>query len=129
MTYVYELTNHPNIFKHTYWGSFQRSKICDINDEIIENRNRFIFFNKIKCFKMPKYISRSIYDDINGKHYNFYDHIECYRTYNNNYILICSPYEEYDEKFHELGWQKIDKLYRQCASTYMKVIEFKYKKY
>ena len=129
MTKIYEFTNHPNIFKNCYWGNFDKKDNSDTTNQIIENRNRFIFFNRIKCYKkMPRYIYSTIYDDINGKLYHFYDHVECYRTYNNNYILICSPYGEYDDKFDELGWTKIDKLYSHNASTYMKIIEYKNKK-
>ena len=129
MTKVYELTHYPAIFKHCYWGSFDRLVNKEITDQIIDNRDNFVSFYKIKCYKMPCYIYRSIYDEINGKQYHFYDHIECYKTYDNDYILICSPYGEYDEQFNELGWTKIDKLYSEGAYTYMKIIEFKYKKY
>lgn len=123
---VHSYTNYSKIYRKSYWGNFTKS-FQSINDDIIDNRNNFILNNDIIAYKVPKYIGWQIMELRNKS--SIFDHIECYKTNNNHYILIASPYVVYDDEYTSLGWTKTDKLYCVSAHTYMKIIPFKNKKY
>ena len=120
----YELTNFPKIYKNTYWGRFTD----DCDKSIIENRDNFIINYDVKaCVKMPQYIERVIDDEKQILGSYFYDHLEFYKTNHNEYILICSPYGDWDDKFHSFGWTRINQIYSPSASTYMRTFQMKNK--
>ena len=92
-----------------------------MTNEIYENRKDFMIENKIKRYvrDRPKYIEKEF--DILG---NDADHIECYMTEDNRtYILLIHPYKrELEEKNRDYGWVKINKLYKDSATSFMKKI-------
>ena len=57
---------------------------------------------------------------INAKHRQFFDHIEAYRTNDNNVIIITSPY--YPDPPVVEGFRKIYNLYSDSSSTYIQTI-------
>ena len=113
----YSQTKFPNIFKNSYWGNFSGKG----DQSIFNNRNNFVLEYDVKAYKkMPLYIQRPLYAEMNETQDFKYDHLELYVTKDKKYILICSPYgDEYDDEFYTRGWMKIDKLYSPSASTYM----------
>jgi hypothetical protein len=124
---AYELTDYPRIYIHTYWGAFPVDGNFNreiSNDEIIENRNRFIReFNIYKSADHPKYIQK-ILDDCNADKV-YTDHVELYINDNKEYVILSSPYdmsEATQQKYAEKGWALIYKLYSTTANTFMKTV-------
>ncbi len=115
---AYKATNYPNIFKKYYWGAFIIDNQSGITNDILNNRNKFIEeFNIIKYNKLPQYINRII----EAYRQNMYlDHVECYKSSNNNYIIVSSPYGDiHKDNYINRGWIEYDKLYTKDACTYI----------
>jgi hypothetical protein len=122
---VYELTNYPRIYVHTYWGAFSTGDHHTGNDEIIHNRNRFIReFNIKKSADRPKYIQKML-DKYKADKLDL-DHIETYINHNNEYVILSSPYyptETDQQKYSENGWISIYNLYmHEGTTTFMKTV-------
>ena len=131
------LTKYPQIF-NCYWGNFETDHIYDVSTRrIVENRNNFITeFNIINAAKFPttKQIQANILsgfkDDVYDINTTYFDHIECYYTLDDKYVLISSPYinidyPEYDEyvKFYiQRGFKEYNKLYSSTTNTFIMVI-------
>ena len=108
----YEKTEYPEIYMNTYWGNFTD----DADEEIINNRNNFIKdFEIIGIMKEEKKMIELKQILIN-KYLTFFDHIEIYKTINNTYIFITSPYGL--EKNEMLGFKKIYNLYSHYSNTF-----------
>jgi hypothetical protein len=144
--YNYELTAYPVIYGGSYWGNGIRNE-----PNIIENRDRFIndYDIKRRTTKLPNYIYKQLWNIIVDKNprlklskveesmYHYYDsiilnkcriydfdHQETYVTNSGDYIIIYSPYDgDNDDKFEEIGFEKIYRLYNNDASTYMKIFQ------
>ena len=124
--YYYDMTEYPKIFKNSHWGNFDRYKKHKIED-IITNRNNFVKeFEIVKKKDIPKkYHKYFNFEKRNDEHRPFYDHVEEYKTKNNNYLVICSPYTNYDELAEKLGYKKYNQLYSSDAFTYIKTYQTK----
>lgn len=133
MSYFYELTEYPKIFDKTYWGAFDtadrtKDELEEIKEMVI-NRNNFIenydIKQSVQRHKMPKKILDQIINYTSNL--SLFDHVECYKTYDNEYYMVNSPYvnkdSEKDKKIKELGFKMIDPLYFKDAITYIKKIE------
>lgn len=126
MTKYYELTKYPNIFKNTYWGDFFINN-CNNDNNIFTNRNEFVEKYNIKknvsISDIPNYIYKE-FENLGSAR----DHIECYLTNDNKYILVSSPYNNYNNNiYHDNGFLSYEKLYNS-AYTYIKIINNKSKK-
>lgn len=129
---LYKNTKYPKIFNKIYWGDFNyeaydKNTINTINtidtiDNIIINRNNFIEDNNISGigkWKLPKYFIKIKY-----LHFLLFDHIEKYKTKDNQRIIIISPFNPSitnDSKIllEKLGFKQIKPLYHCEATTYM----------
>jgi len=126
--YYSQLTKYPRIYNDVYWGNFvyEPSSVHNmINGNIIENRNKFVEDYNIKSRPkngIPYKIKEKYITTIQEKEGKIFDHIEYYYTHDKKYILVSSPYNDKDEIYSNLGWEKINKLYCTCASTYIKFI-------
>ena len=125
--YYSQLTKYPQIYTSVYWGNFvyDISNHNMINDNIIENRNKFIEDYNIKNRPkndIPYKIREKYITSIEKNKGYIFDHIEYYRTYDKKYIIVSSPYLDNDEIYINLGWVKIYKLYSTDSSTYIKFI-------
>ena len=128
-----ELTKYKNIYRYTYWGSFDaKANKHSINKNIYDNRNKFINDYNIKDVykKPPQYIYKYIQSLLNHKYKNrrFFDHVEEYKTNNNDIIIITSPYGDkfnnYKSKYLpyslNIGFKKIYQLYSYSGcETYL----------
>lgn len=113
-------TKYPKLFPF-YWGN--RRYIPNDDDIIVNNRNQFI--ENYKIVKAHRYSFLENYTDI-IKDNIYLDHTEYFKTKDNKYIIITSPYTDYyTDKFYEHGWVLIEKLYAPSAFTYFKVLESK----
>ncbi len=115
----YELTNHPKLFQHTYWGNFTNHPTNHPGDNIIENRNKFVADYKIK--KMggwPNKLKNMLFWTacrVDGPIGGLYDHAEFY-TAEESYVCVLSPYKDYPEQY---GFKRIYPLYMNDATTYV----------
>lgn len=129
----YQLTKYKNIYKNINWGYNSAYKIIDgkkiknYNQEIIDNRNKFIEDYNIK-HKQPSF-SQCIKDYIflirnYNYNYQFYDHLEKYKTNDNKIVIIVSPYGPHERDTYTIpnDFTEIYKLYHQTATTFIKVI-------
>jgi hypothetical protein len=119
--YNRDKTEHPEIFKYTYWGGFLYS-----NEKagIIENRDRFIVDYDIKDHKRSglKKIYRWL--DAQQKNGCELDHTEVYITNDKRLIVITSPFKHVNPSdFEDRGWTPIYPLYNRNAYTFMKEVD------
>jgi hypothetical protein len=124
--YYYTHTNYPKIFNQTYWGAFDNSK-NKLEEEIIENRNKFIRTYNIKDIKSKSKVPAYINKFIDRNAYPFLDHTEVYITKDNNYVAISSPYADINSEHIENGWTEIHALYNTSAKTFIKLIPMRTK--
>jgi len=124
----FKLTENKKLFKNTYWGLFStkdrtETEMEEIN-KIVENRNKFVKDFQIKKIStLPSKLKKEL-----EKTYPYYlDHVEIYKTEDNKYIIVNSPYTNNTcQKYNELlslGWKVIDKLYFNNATTFIKIID------
>lgn len=117
-TWNYQLTKYPLLFDN-YWGNIDAKHTSEI---IFTNRNTFAEkYGLVKYISdKPKYILKEL-----DKIKDISDHIECYLTCDNCYLIIRSPYESKNSDTHSpFGWEKIDRLY-DSANTYLKIFNKK----
>jgi len=116
-----DFTNYPKIFRTSYWGAFEGEAKTDIND----NRNDFVDVFKIqRYYRMPKYMLRKCSNLLNYHVNNGVklDHIETYKTKDNQCIIVNSPYSvspEEETKILAQGYIKYKPLYNNMATTYI----------
>lgn len=132
MKYFFELTKYPKLFKNTYWGCFNTNGRTeeDIREikKIVENRNRFVEEYQItkKEKREPKYVREKL-NEISNKFDGGLDHLEIYKTQNNEYIILNSPYIKKDSKCYSKlkdgGWEEVENLYFDNAISF--IIKFK----
>ena len=102
MKYFYQLTKYPKIFKNTYWGNFSTENRSDEElkeiENIVNNRNKFVEDHSIvkHVIKYPKYVFNFL-NELIKKHKNYIDHVEAYKTSNDKYIILISPYSNCSE--------------------------------
>ena len=125
MTSLSKITKYSKIYSDTYWGAFKLNDHLESTGiaQIIQNRNQFIEeYNIKKCVSHNKSINkyRKILDEEKTKT----DHLEFYKTIDDNIIVINSPYmiegSESENELLKTGWEKIEKLYFNEASTYIR---------
>ena len=122
---VASLTKYPKLFKtktrSTYWAQYQPSKCPDgCTPEIINNRNKFIEDNKINKFCGYSWGSRTRNKKINnilGADSDNRRHIECYKTSDNKFILICTSADH--EYMISKGHSATNKLYHTLSNSYI----------
>jgi hypothetical protein len=115
------MTEYPKIFKNVYWGNFD-NKTDKLEQNIIENRNNFVKeFEIVRVKNIPqKYHKYYNFEKRYNENKDFFDHVEEYKTKNNDYLVICSPYYNQDELAKKLGYRKYKPLYSLGAFTYIK---------
>ena len=93
--YNYELTDYPEIYKHTwcYWGGFINGN-SPVTQEIIDNRNDFIKEFRIRKFHSTHTISNLISNlkTLSHNKPTDLDHIETYVTHQKAIIVVISNY-------------------------------------
>lgn len=97
MTYYYQTTDYPKIYKNAYWGTH---KVCTRNNDsqypeadIIQNRNDFIKQFKIVKYKRPTQRQWEIQE---SKHCRSrIDHREYYEDIHKRIIYVCSQYDPF----------------------------------
>ena len=113
------------MFAKSYWGY---NDYKDANLEIINNRNAFVHDYAISTFvsNWPKYVFyQSQISEIlkNMQHSlprSFADHAECYKTKDNGYLVIVSPYTNCSAEAYCRGYREIAPLYDISCPTYIK---------
>lgn len=133
MARFFELTKFPKIYRKTYWGSFTTDDrtIDEINEiiRIIRNRNKFIETHGIvKSFHvhtLPRRVG-GVLREKGMYEYLPLDHVEFYKTKDNKFIMVNSPYIKEDSNKYQLlidhGFEKADNLYFENATTFIKDI-------
>ena len=123
MTKFSEITNFSNIFGNTYWGNFNVEDHYGM-EHIFNNRDKFIVENKIKKYKKQNRRIKNIITEICENH-PCSDHIESYEDYQNNLIILQSPYAKFEnEKIQNLindGWIILPDMYFFGAISMMKI--------
>ncbi len=121
----YDLTDYPKIYNSTYWGDFNNAN-NRIKKEIITNRNNFVKdFDIANVKTIPKKYQKYFYLEFETRYNEYkklFDHVEQYRTNNNGYVVICSPYSQEDEIAEKLGYKKYKNMYCYAGFTYVKVL-------
>jgi hypothetical protein len=119
--YYCNMTEYPKIFKNVYWGNFD-NETDKLEQNIIENRNNFVKeFEIVRVKNIPqKYHKYYNFEKRYNENKDFFDHVEEYKTKNNDYLVICSPYYNQDELAKKLGYRKYKPLYSLGAFTYIK---------
>jgi len=112
-------TKYPDKFR-CYWGIH---KYVKERQPIYENRNEFVEEFNIISYKpggIPEKLKHIFY--FNNQNRQF-DHVEFYKTKDNNSIIVHSPYTEcYKDWFLERGYRVYKPLYSSSAITYIKVV-------
>lgn len=110
------------IFKNTYWGNYY-----DCEENIKNNRLCFKknFKLKQRIFNEPKWLKVNENLDVN----EVWDHIEIYKTKDNKYVVITSPYiPAIINKLHKIlnnGFVINSSLYDNNCITFIKVYDIK----
>jgi hypothetical protein len=121
-----ELTNYPKIFNRTSWGCVEGRPITE---NIINNRNLFVHDYKInKLITNTNNLKKiSVYESTLANHpryRKFCDHSELYKTIDGRYILVMSSgfgtREEEEDFCDNIGFIKINPLYSESATTFVK---------
>ena len=105
-------TNHPELFRDTYWGSFRLAREAEITPAIIANRNRFAEKWRIKARSHAMLPRPTV---LGGEDY---DHVEQYRDEAGLLVLVCSNYGDGIPPPAILGMRKIPPLYSTDATSY-----------
>lgn len=121
MSYYCDRTKYKKIFSGSYWGAFK----CEIDESIIDNRNKFVEEKGIKSYyNMPKYMIRRLEHMMNRNKSKMFDHIETYKTNDNKCVIVNSPYdvtEDNEKAIMDLGYVKYKPLYGEATNTYIYV--------
>lgn len=114
MSKLHEKTNHPNLFKETYWGNFPYDPVkYPDHDACIKNRNDFVELFSIKEF------NDSLKKIYGRQHLYGIDHQEYYRTTDGKWVYVNSTYTVANPAMDELGLVEIPTLYGARAKTYV----------
>ena len=122
-----DLTDYPDIYWRTYWGSFNASEFPENQNYILDNRNKFVKeYNLIRYRgSLPQYVYKHS-DVVKHTFPDFDDHYEYYKTQEGNYIILFSPFnlriKNEDNFINETGFKKIYDLYSDYATTYIKLV-------
>ena len=106
-----DLTDHPSVFRETYWGNFDADNLPDA--QIVANRNAFAVEHAVTGF---------VGGEIPESQDRMYDHPELYRC-ENGYVYIVSPYDadsSVDERAAAAGMTRCSPLYHPRATTYIR---------
>ena len=118
-----DLTNHPALYKNTYWGTFKANDFYRLNsDDILRNRNEF----KRKFGIVRVDTSRSLLFRRDMECMDVFDHVEIYLATGGRRILVTSPYfdgghstkAEKEDKLVTLGLDSLPAMYCDHALTY-----------
>lgn len=117
-----QMTEFPKVYT-TYWGNFR--SCGPLKESTVLNRNEFAKVHQLvpkDVCRRDKRKIREIYGM--SKDRLKYDHIEMFTTKDGFYVVIISPYscERNCDEYKDLvsvGWQEIDKLYSDDATTFM----------
>lgn len=116
-----DFTKYPKIFARAYWSAFQGEAKKEIND----NRNDFVEEFGIKGhYKMPKYMYKRLEHLMDHNTKLKIDHIETYKTNDNECVIINSPYyvtQQDEEALLSNGYVKYKPLYTNDAVTFIYV--------
>ena len=107
-----QATNHPELFRDTYWGCSTLALDSEITPAIIANRNRFAEEWKIKARSHALLPRPTV---LGGEDY---DHIEQYRDADGFFVLVASNYGDGIPPPAVLGMKRIDPLYSTNATSY-----------
>jgi len=125
-TLSYSVTEYPDLYKDTYWGAFDYALVDEIDETIIQNRNRFA----------NEYCLRSHLNDVGSKYekdvelngeasWRLRDHIEYYKTQDKSVVAVFSisgVSQKTTEMAMENGYTEIYPLYLRSATTFVKAI-------
>jgi hypothetical protein len=117
MTFFFEKTKHPKIFKDTYWGGFSVENAAYDTSEFIKNRDDFVLKNKVKALKTCPSLQS------HNKQTKLFDHCELYQQETGQLILVNSPYGEVTEELATIGFEETAPLYHPHAKTFVKHFE------
>lgn len=119
------LTDYPEIYAGTYWGTHLICMICNVKvlEENINNRNNFIkdynILKRVGCGERPRFISEIITIS-----YFLLDHIEVYKTKDGKYVIVSSPNKHNIKEHLDDGWTQIYSLYFRSPS-FIKITNYK----
>lgn len=137
---VRDATKYPKIFT-CYWGNFklngEEKRVA--REDIINNRNEFVEFFKIKRSTKHNYMyqkkffpefKRNEFLESKDKNYYFLDNVEQYITEHKYSIMVISPYvvpyivsEKHLEYLEKNDWIKYKKLYSPSSTTFIKIVK------
>jgi len=133
-TYIRErscdFTKYPNLFKNTYWGSYNKLYEHDKESETIigVNRNKLVKLYQLKKIIMSNKITKKIKNqsELIMIEKDIRDHIEYYKTNDNKILTLfsaaCLNYEEC-EFIIQQGYTQFEPLYSNSNKSYLKIIQ------
>jgi hypothetical protein len=120
MTQAYNQTNYPKIFKDTHWGHLVLTFESD--KEAIQNRDDFVKNQNIQKVVTTGKISTIVQNFAPGE---YFDHVEVYKTFDNNIVILSSPYKEKDERYQQFlqdnGFTDTPELYLNGSVSFYKI--------
>ena len=110
----YEATEHPDLYKKTYWGNFEHDPMDTVT---INNRNKFA--QSVTGHHNYRIIGE-------GDYRWLFDHFEIY-THELGYIVVVSPYKSVENQSYltELGFVEFNRLYSEFCNTYIMLVNAK----
>ncbi len=127
------LSQYPHLYSNTYWAynSYDTNDAFWMNEEVILCKNRDLIAQK---YGFQKYLDS--YDLEKNKKYKQYfeviaplrgevrDHIEYYKTNDNNIACIISNYENEDHAILLIskGYTEIEPVYSTSCTSYIKIV-------
>jgi hypothetical protein len=123
MARYYEKTNYPQLFKKTYWGTFNADTDPNYSSKIVANRNLFVENYKIISVLEPK--DR----DVVRNSCDLFDHDEYYKTRDGKVVLLTSPYPNRFQNpslvtlAERLGFKQVFDLYCEKADSYIRFFD------
>lgn len=119
MTFFFEKTQHPKIFKDTYWGGFSVENAKYDIDEFVSNRNDFVAEYGIRTYQGGGKGELSGLSNL-----PMFDHLELYWN-DGGFILVNSPYGDKSAEMTELGFNEVPQMYAPDAKSYVKQFSIK----
>jgi len=118
-----QYTKYPKKYEGSYWGNFPAIP----EDNIVENRNRFIKDYDINKFVKHMRLYRRKADKviIPYEKKTYFDHYELYTINNSSFLLpVISPYNgaSHREEIIADGWSEIYPIYSNSAVSFIKYI-------
>ncbi len=120
----YDLTDYPKVYKLKYWGQFTYDE-RDTNNEILENRNKFIKDYNINVKSKSQHFHTHHALSSSTKLYSHLDHIECYLENGTKNIIIITSLCNINSinYLKSNGWDEIYPLYSSGAKTFIKIFK------